>query len=119
LEAAFLVPLLLPLTVACTHLGMPLTALFLVAGMFVPPLLLALADDLAIHRVACQLLPMIISPAPALALRPAADHLLRTVSGRQKETMAMGTTAWRAQTNSSELRDDSLRRIETMRAGKI
>jgi len=65
--------------------------------MFVPPLLLAVAYHLAILRVGRQFLPVIIGATPALTLRPAADLLLRTISGRQKPTMAVRTTAGLAQ----------------------
>jgi hypothetical protein len=55
--------------------------MFLVVGMFVPPLLLAVAHHLEILWICCQLLPVIIAAAPTLALRPTADALLRTISG--------------------------------------
>ena len=42
---------MLPLTVGFYHCGVLLTAMFLVVGMFVPPLPLAVANDLTIYRV--------------------------------------------------------------------
>jgi hypothetical protein len=101
LDATLLITLPLLLTVALDQLRILLTALFLVAGMLVPPLLLAVADDLAILRVGRQLLAVILSPASALALRLTADHLLGTINRRQKNTLAVGTTAGLAQTDSS------------------
>ena len=46
---------------------------------------------------------MIIASASALALRPTADDLLRTVSGGHKRTLAVRTTAGLVQADSSEL----------------
>jgi hypothetical protein len=57
-----------------------LAVLFLVVGMFVPPLLLAVAHHLEIFRVCRQLLPVIIAAAPTLALPLTADTLLRTIN---------------------------------------
>ena len=91
LEATFLIPLVLPLTVAGKHFRRPLAALFLVVRMFRPPLPLAVAHDLAIHRVGLQLLAVIISPPLALALGLAADHLLRSIDGREEETLTVRT----------------------------
>ena len=71
----------LVLTVALDQLRVLLAVLFLVVGMFVPPLLLTVAHDLEILRVCRQLLPVIIAAAPTLALRPTAYALLRTIDG--------------------------------------
>jgi hypothetical protein len=75
-----------------------LATLFLIVGMLIPPLLLAFAHDLAIHRI--------ISAALTLTLRSAADHMLGTIDGRQKGTQAVKPTPQGS-------RDESLRRIET------
>ena len=101
----------MPLPVGRDHLGV-LAPLFLIVGMFVPPLPLTVAYDLAIERIGLQLLAMIISASPALTGRLAANHLLRPIRGRNKQTLAMRTATGRAQSNSSEL--ESLRRIKTM-----
>ena len=69
--------------------------------MSLPPLLLIVMGDLAILRISTQLLPVVISAALPLALRPAAGNLLRTIQGRQKSTMAVRTTAGLAQADSS------------------
>jgi hypothetical protein len=71
----------LALTVALDQFRVLLAVLFLVVGMFVPLLLLAVAHPLEILRVCRQLLPVIIAAAPTLALRPTAHALLRTISG--------------------------------------
>jgi hypothetical protein len=68
------------LAVVFQHLRVLLAVLFLVVGMFVPPLLLAVAHHLEILRVYRQLLAVIIAAAPTLALRPTAHALLRTIS---------------------------------------
>jgi hypothetical protein len=71
--------------------------------MFVPPLFLAFADDLAILRISPKLLPVIIGSAPALALRSAADGLLWTVGRTQKSTLAVETAAVLGHVDSSEI----------------
>jgi hypothetical protein len=100
-DTTLLVTLPLALTVALDQLRVLLAVLFLVVGMFVPPLLLAVVDDLAILRVGRQLLPVIIAAAPTLARRPTAYALLRTINRGQKRTLAVRTTAGLAQANSS------------------
>jgi hypothetical protein len=75
-----------------------------VVGMSLPPLSLAIAGDLAILRIRAQLLPVIIAAALALALRLAADNLLRTINGRQERTLAVRTTAGLARADSSVTR---------------
>jgi len=101
LDATLLITLPLPLTIALEQFRVLLAALFLVVGMLVPPLLLAVADHLAILRVRPKFLPVIIGPAPALALWLTADDLLWAVNGRQKRTLAVSTTAGVAQADSS------------------
>ena len=81
LDATFPIPPSLSLTIVLDEYRIFLTALFLVIRMFVPPLFLAFADDLSILRIGPKLLPVIISSAPALALRLAADDLLGAVNG--------------------------------------
>ena len=108
LQAAPLISLPLPLAITLHQFRVLLAALFLIMGMFVPPLLLAVAHDLAIFRVSRQFLAVIIGAAPALTLRLAADHLLRAINGRQKRTLAVRTTAELAQADSPQrLRDES------------
>jgi hypothetical protein len=101
LQASLLIPLALPFAVVLHPLRIRLSALFLILGMLVPPLLLTVAYDLAILRVSRQFLAVIIGAAPALALRPAADHLLGTISRRQKGTLAVKTAARLAQAHPS------------------
>jgi hypothetical protein len=83
-----------------------LAVLFLVVRMFVPPLLLAFAHDLAIHRVRLQLFAVIVSSSLALTGRLAADNLLGSVDRRDKDTLTVRTAAGLAQTDSSELQDE-------------
>jgi hypothetical protein len=71
--------------------------------MFVPPLLLALANDLAILRIYFELPSVIVSAAPALALRSAADGLLWTVGRTQKTTLAVETEAVLGHVDSSKI----------------
>jgi hypothetical protein len=91
------------LTIVLDQHRVLLTALFLVIRMFVPPLFLAFADDLAILRISPKLLPVIIGSAPALALRSAADGLLWTVGRTQKSTLAVETAAVLGHVDSSEI----------------
>ena len=75
MDAAFLLALALPLPIGRDHLGVLLTSLFLIVGMFVPPLPLTVAHDLTIERIGLQLLAMIVSASLALAGWLAANHL--------------------------------------------
>jgi hypothetical protein len=68
-------------------------ALFLVVGVFVPPLLLAIAHHLTILDIRRQLLTARIRTALALTIRPTANSLLGTVPRREKEALAVKTTA--------------------------
>jgi len=95
----------LALAVALDQIRVLLTALFLVVGMFAPPLLLTVANDLAILCVGPKLLSVIIAAASMLTLRPTAHALLRAINSGQKRTLAIGTTAGLAQTNSSGIVD--------------
>jgi hypothetical protein len=103
LDAASLITLALSLTIALDQQRILPTALSLIIRMFVPPLLLAVADNLAVLRVVPKLLPVIVGPAPALTLRLAADELLRTVNRKQKGTLAVGTAAALVHIDSSEI----------------
>ncbi len=94
------VPLLL-LAVPLYCLGVILPVLLLIAGMLLPPLLLAFPHPLAILGVRRQLLVVMIRATPTLTIRLTANPLLGTVSGRQKRTLAVGTTAGLAQVDSS------------------
>ena len=84
----------------------------LVVRMFIPPLLLAFANDLAIHGIDHQLLAVVVGSSLALTGRLATDNLLGSVDRRVKETLTVRTAAGRAQTDSSGL--ESLRRTEPM-----
>jgi hypothetical protein len=106
LQAALLIPLSLTLTVVLYLLWVRSAVLLLIIGMLVPPLLLAFAHDLAILRVRCKLLTVIIAPAPALTLWLAADPLLGTIYRRYKRTPAVRTTASLVQADSSEIEDE-------------
>src|ERR1017187_64289 len=112
LEAAPLIPLLLPLPISLDDPRVSLSALLLVVRMFIPPLLLAFANDLAIHGIGDQLLAVVVGSSLALTGRLATDHLLGSVDRRDKETLTVRTAVGRAQTDSSGL--ESLRRTETV-----
>jgi len=100
-EAAALVTKVLLLAVPLYCLGVILPVLLLIAGMLLPPLLLAFPHPLAILGVRRQLLAVIIRATPTLTIRLTANPLLGTVSGRQKRTLAVRTTAGLAQVDSS------------------
>jgi hypothetical protein len=101
-EAASTVTNLLLLAVPLYCLGVILPVLLLIVGMLLPPLLLAFPHSLAILGICRQLLAVIIRATPTLTFRLTANPLLRTVSGRQKRTLAVWTTAGLAQVDSSE-----------------
>jgi hypothetical protein len=63
----------LSLAIALDQHGILLAVLFLVMRMFVPPLLLAIANDLAIFRIYFELPSVIVSATPTLALRLVVD----------------------------------------------
>jgi hypothetical protein len=92
----------LSLAIALDQHGILLAALFLVMRMFVPPLLLAIANDLAIFRICFELPSVIVSAAPTLALRSAADGLLWTVERTLKSALAVDTAAVLGHVDSSE-----------------
>jgi len=92
----------LSLAIALDQHGILLAVLFLVMRMFVPPLLLAIANDLAIFRIYFELPSVIVSAAPPLALRSAADGLLWTVGRTQKSALAVDTAAVLGHVDSSE-----------------
>jgi hypothetical protein len=89
------------LAVPLYRLGVILPVLLLIAGMLLPPLLLAFPHPLAIRGVRRHLLAVIIHATPTLTIRLTANPLLGTVSGRQKRTLAVRTTAGLAQVGSS------------------
>jgi len=101
LHASPLIALSLTLAIVLYQFRVPLAALFLIVGMLIPPLLLAFAHDLAIHRIRRQFFAVIVSAALMLTLRPTTDHLLGTIDGRQKGTPAVETAACLAQAHSS------------------
>jgi hypothetical protein len=92
----------LSLAIALDQHGILLPVLFLVMRMFVPPLLLAIANDLAIFRIDFELPSVIVSAAPTLALRLAADGLLWTVGRTLKSALAVDTAAVLGHVDSSE-----------------
>jgi len=106
LDAVLLIPLLLPQPIGLDGFEVPLAALLLVTRMFVPPRLLAITNDLAIHGVSRQFLAVIIRPPFALALGLAADHLLWSIDGRDEETLTIRTATGHAQADSSALRHE-------------
>jgi Na+-driven multidrug efflux pump len=97
LQTALLIALPLPFPVVLYQFGVRLAALLVVIRMLRPPFLLAFQDNLVILRIMSNFLAVIIGSAPALALRLAANRLPRTIDGRQKEILAVRTTARLAQ----------------------
>jgi hypothetical protein len=100
-DAPLLITLSLALTVALDQLWILLAVLFLVVGMFIPPLLLAIADDLEVLGVCCQLLAVIIATPLPLTLRPTAHALLWPINGGLKRILTVRTTAGWDQADSS------------------
>jgi hypothetical protein len=92
----------LSLAIALDQHWILLPVLFLVMRMFVPPLLLAIANDLAIFRIYFELPSVIVSAATALAFRSAADGLLWTVGRTLKSALAVDTAAVLGHVDSSE-----------------
>jgi hypothetical protein len=99
-EAAALVTSVLLLAVARCRLGVILPVLLLIVGMLLPPLLLAFphpGDTRGPSPASCG-----DNPRDAdVTIRLTANPLLGTVSGRQKRTLAVWTTAGVAQVDSS------------------
>ena len=108
LQAPNLIPLPLPLTVVLNHFRIRLAPLFLILRMFVPPLFLAFAHNLAILGVNRQFLAVVIGAASALARRLTADQLFRTINRWQKSTVAVGTATRLAQAHSSVIQEMNL-----------
>ena len=74
-----------------------------IVGMSLAPLFLAVVGDLTIFRICFELASVIVSAAPALALRSAADGLLWMVGRTQKTTLAVETAAVLGHEDSSEI----------------
>jgi hypothetical protein len=103
------------LTVPLHQLRVRFPALSLVIGVFVPPLLLAIAHHLAILDIRRQLPAARMRAALALAIRPTANSLLGTVPRSQKRALAVKTTAGLVHVDSSGFEQKSLRRIENQK----
>jgi len=84
-----LVPLPLALPVSFRPPGVVLKQLRPVTRMLDAPLLRALQAPLSIHRIGCDLPPVVITAAPPLADRIAACGLSRLELGRLKRTLAI------------------------------
>jgi len=80
-------PLALP--VSFRPRGVVLKQLRPVTRMLGPPLLRALQAPLSIHRIGCDLPPVVITAAPPLADRIAAGGLGRLELGGLKRTLAI------------------------------
>lgn len=78
LRPALRIPRSLKLAVVLNRIGMRLPVNTLITGMSFAPLPTAIADDLGIFRIDGDLAPMIFGAPAALALRAAADDLIRT-----------------------------------------
>jgi hypothetical protein len=64
-------------------------------------------DHLRIDQIGLNLPPVVIGPAMPLALRLAADALLKSIRGWMKASLAVGTAAGLGQRVSSEIERDS------------
>ena len=83
------IELALPLTVALGGFAMGAPVDLLIVGMLGPPLLPAVNDHLGIHRVAFNLVPVVVGATTTLTLRLAADALLESVGGGVKASLAI------------------------------
>jgi len=91
------ITLALPLTVVFGSDRVRLPVDLLIVGVFRPPLFPTVADPLCIQRIRLDLLPVVISPAAALALRLAAHALLQAVGRGLECSLAVWTAASRDQ----------------------
>ena len=87
-QAAFLVPDLLKSPVPGGLVRVRFAVSLPVAGIFGPPLLRTVIADLAVNRICDNLVAMVFSLPPLLALRRRADSLLRMKSAREEQTLA-------------------------------
>jgi hypothetical protein len=102
MHAAPRVPLSLQVAIAVHGGGMSLPVGFLITGMLLSPLAPAVADDLGVLGIVGDPLAMVIGTPLPLALRLAADVLLRMeLRGRER---LMAITAAAQQNISSEER---------------
>jgi hypothetical protein len=60
--------------------------------MLFAPLLLAIATLVTIRRIILELLPMIRCPSLALAARPAANNLIRAITGTRERFLTVQAT---------------------------
>ena len=97
------IELALPFTVALGGFRMRAPVGLLIVGMLGPPLLPAVDDNLGVHRVGRDLLPVVIGAATPLALRLAANALLESVRCRVKASLAIWAAMGRRQCVSSEI----------------
>jgi hypothetical protein len=68
----------------------------------VPPLLLAVADNLAILGIGLQLSAVIITPTPSLTIRLAANAPLRTIEARLEGMLTIAAVAKGAQVTTPQ-----------------
>jgi len=101
------IELALPLTVTLGGFGMRAPIGLLILGMLGPPLLPAIEDHLGIHPVGLNLVPVVVGAAMPLALRLAANTLLKSTRGGVKASLAIRAAAGRWQCGSSEIEKDS------------
>ena len=105
-DAALPIPLSLSLAVALDGLGVRLPVGLLIIGVLGLPLLPAVLDHLRVQGVGPDLLPMVFGAATPLALRLAADTLLKAVRGRLKSALTIRAAAGLEQSDSSEVKTE-------------
>jgi hypothetical protein len=93
MEATALVAPTLLLAVALGRFWVGPPVLPLVAGRSLAPLFPAVPHNLVVERIGTNLVAIIFTPASMLAGELAADGLLRTISRRLEESLAVTTTA--------------------------
>lgn len=118
-DAALPIPLTLSLAIALGGLGVSLPICLLIIGVLGLPFSPAVADHLRVQRISSDLLPMVFGAAAPLALRLAANTLLKPVRRGLKNALAIGAPAGRDQCGSSESRRDQLLRKPEKLASRL
>jgi hypothetical protein len=89
---ALLITALLPLAITFPLLRVVLPISLPIARVSLAPLPRTLLADLSLNRIGTELVPVMISAASPLARGLAADELLRIISGRLKNVLAVRAT---------------------------
>jgi hypothetical protein len=83
----------LTLPISLDGLGVGLPVLAGIIGISAAPFLLAVPTDLVVHGISAKLTAVVISSALSLAIRSAANKLVRMITGRLKQLLTVATAA--------------------------